>query len=314
MHSTSVASARQIFFGTQPKSIDERIRQETSFFQSVCLPNGTRKTTSPSRLGDVDDVVCEQLKNREMVHLLDVGISSGVTTIELLSCLAIRGIHASGIGVDICVRGFLCSWLGIDVLYDAAGNVLQLATPFFARGRPHRSQGSFQSNVLGRVLGFFESPLLKKWMMHPQRSRPIDLVSPRLLERRDFKIVEHDVMVPMPEWDRSFDLIRAANVLNLDYFSPPQIRAMIGNMTSWLKNGGYFAVCRTNTQDGRNHGSLYRKQEVPSILQHVHRFGQGSEIDSLIQDGVHVPSKATSEGYQEIVKLVGSSDSIASVL
>ena len=87
----------------------------------------------------------------------------------------------------------------------------------------------------------------------------------------------------MPSWEQSFDVVRAANILNLDYFCPSRIITMIGNMASWLKPGGLLFVCRTLDGDGTNHGSLYRKEHTPS-LQLVHRYGQGSEVDRLINE------------------------------
>ena len=154
MYSTRVASARQVFFDRQTVSADKRTEREKSFFKSLSLPNGTHKTTAPGRLTDVDRIVHEHLGNVQSVRLLDVGISSGVTTLELLNHLEAHGCRVSGVGVDTCVHVFLKSFFGIDVLYDHAGNVLQVATPLFARGRPQPSQKSFQSKVARARLGF----------------------------------------------------------------------------------------------------------------------------------------------------------------
>src|SRR5438445_13438428 len=142
MPSSRIASARQVFLRNRPASPDEQVGLEKTFFKSLSLPNGTHKTTAPARLQDVDRIICEQFENARAVHLLDVGVSSGVTTLELLDRFDRQGVRTSGVGVDICVRGVLCSAMGIDVLYDPSGKVLQIATPFFARGRPHRSQRS----------------------------------------------------------------------------------------------------------------------------------------------------------------------------
>jgi SAM-dependent methyltransferase len=283
MHRIRVASARQVLLGQRPISTEKLIKLERSFFQSVCLPNGTHKTTAPGRLKDVDQIIYEHLDNKKTVRLLDVGISSGITTIELLRHLESRHIQTYGTGVDISVRGYLTSILGVDVLRDPDGNVLQVATPFFARGRPHHSQKSIASKLLRLGMDLLESSLARKWLLNSRRSQCLNLVSPLLLGRRDFKVVEHDIAVPIPEWEASFDLIRVANVLNLDYFSPSAIAVMIENLASWLKAGGVLAICRTKASDGSNHGSLYQKQGSVPWLQHVCRFGQGHEIDEMIK-------------------------------
>jgi hypothetical protein len=282
MSATRVASARQVFLDRRPGSLDEQVQLENSFFRNVRLSNGTHKTTAPGRLTDVDEVIGQHVEDRESVHLLDVGISSGVTTLELLESLERKGIRVSGVGVDICVRAFFRSFLGIDVLYDSEGTVLQVATPFFARGRPHRSQKSLQSRVLGFGLHLLETALVRRWTADSRRSLPLNLISPRLLKRSDFKIVEHDVGLPMPAWESSFNLIRAANVLNLDYFSPAQIVLMVKNLTTWLKTGGVLAICRTNGDDGSNHGTLYCKPAGSSRLERLRHIGKGYELDPLI--------------------------------
>jgi hypothetical protein len=279
-----VASARQVLLGNRPASTEAQAKLETSFFKSVCLPNGTHKTTAAARLRDVDEVICERLEDKKHVQLLDVGISSGVTTLELVDCMERSGIRVSGVGVDMCVRAFLWSLMGVDVLHDAAGHVLQIATPFFARGRPHRSQQTLQSKALGHLLNLLETPRVQRWMAKLRRPRSLDLVSTRLSKRTNFKVVEHDVALPMPVWDHTFDLIRVANVWNGAYFSPREIAHMAKNVISWLKNGGLLVICSTNASDGNNHGSVYRKEHDLPRLQLVQRFGRGFEFESLIDE------------------------------
>jgi hypothetical protein len=285
MKKPPVASARQVFLGSRPAPPDEQAVLERSFFKSISLANGTHKTTAPARLSDVDRMIGEQFERGTAVRLLDVGISSGVTTLELLDQLERRGVRVSGVGVDICVRAYLWSFLGVDVLYDSKGNVLQVATPFFARGRPHRSQKSIQSRLLGRGMDFLQSSCVRR-LAKPEKSRPLALVSQRLLCRGDFAVVEHDVALSEPAWAGSFDLIRAANVLNLDYFSPPQLTTMLKNLTSWLKGGGLLAVCRTSGDDGSNHGSFYRRRDDSPRLRLESRLGRGSELDPLIAEAL----------------------------
>jgi hypothetical protein len=283
MNRIQVASARQIFVDTRFSTTKDIVRLEKSFFKSICLPNGTHKTTAPARLCDVDLITATYLRGKNAVSLLDVAISSGVTTLELLDLLESRGFETSGIGVDICVRAILRSILGIDVLYDAEGNVLQVATPFFARGRPHHSQTSIRSRALRLAIKLLESQVVLGWMRKSPRSHQLDLVSPRLLARSRFEIVEHDIGIPHAAWDRSFDMVRAANILNSDYFSPDQINVMATNLRAWLKVGGLLVVCSTSAVDGCNHGMLYRKLDMVGNLEPLHQFGCGVEHDCCIR-------------------------------
>jgi hypothetical protein len=284
MQSKRVASARRALLENQPILPHERLELEKSFFKSLCMPNGTHKTTAAARLKDVDELIAGYLENRKNVRLLDVGISSGVTTLELLNTLESRGIHLSGIGVDICVRAFMRSFPGVDILHDARGNVLQVATPFFARGRPHPSQKSLRSKLLGVGIDMLEAGPVKKWLANCKLSRPLYLVTQGLLERKDFEVVEHDVTVSKVAWNDSFDLIRAANMLSRAYFSPSVVAVVVKNLTSWLRQDGLLVICGTAETDGKNDGSVYRKRNAPPWLQLVHSLRQGYELDALIQE------------------------------
>src|SRR5262245_56154644 len=284
MFGTRVASARQVFLKHSSNAVGDQVSREASFFRSLRMPNGTRKTTTPDRLTDVDQLVCDSFEEKRPIRLLDVGISSGITTLELLDRFERRGIPVEGIGVDICIRGMLCSFCGIDVLYDSEGHVLQVATPIVARGRSDRTQRSLQSRFLGLGMALFESSAVRRWMTNSNRSRSLDLVSPRLSARRGFEIVEHDVAKAMPEWNESIDVVRIANVLNLDFFNPSQVTTIVANLTSWLKVDGMLISCRTNTPNGTNHGSVYRKQAAAPSLRRVHLIGNGYEIDSLVDE------------------------------
>jgi hypothetical protein len=284
MDGTRVASARQVFLRARPAPLDEQVRLENSFFKSICLPNGTHKTTARDRLADVDEVIGDHFRDSPSVRLLDVGISSGVTTLELIDRLEARGTRAGGVGIDICVRGFVWSFLGIDLLHDAEGHVLQVATPFFARGRPHRSQKSLRSRLLRLGMDVFEASPVPRWVARSRRSRPVSLVSPRLLGRGDFEVVEHDVARPMPAWEGTFDLVRVANVLNRDYFEPSHVVTMVKNLTSWLKVGGVLVICSTSAADGRNHGSFYHRRSAGPGLEPGHGFGQGYELEPVLHE------------------------------
>ncbi len=284
MRLSLAASARRVLLQRESTSPDEQEALEKSFFKGLCLSNGTHKTTSPCRLVDVDARLCRLLPPRGTVHLLDVGISSGVTTLELLDRLEGLGHRVTGVGVDIRIDAYLRCWLGIDMLYDRDGHVLQVAVPFFAKGRPDHPPSSTRAKLLHGVLTVAERLLVRRWLGLPGSSRPVMLVSPRLLDRAGFRVIEHDVSNPMPGWADSFDLIRAANVLNLSYFGPRPLVRMVEHLTTWLKDGSLLVICRTDGTDGSNHGTIFRKQGTPPVLHPVQRIGRGSELEPLLQE------------------------------
>jgi hypothetical protein len=230
----------------------------------------------------VDQFTTIHLAGRTSVRVLDVAISSGVTTLELLDHLEDHGVATIGVGVDICVQATLRSVPGLDVLYDGNGRVLQVATPFFARGRPDRSQTSLLSKALRLAIAALESPIGRACVRGAGGGRDLKLVSPRLTARNQFEVVEHDITQPQPAWAQSFDLVRAANILNSYYFPPDQITVMLTNLSAWLKVGGLLVVCSTRADDDSNHGGMYRKLDSFRRFERVHCFGQGFEHEARI--------------------------------
>jgi hypothetical protein len=281
-----VPSARRVFFPDQPRSTDEQARLEKLFYTNISLPNGTHKTTAQGRLTDLDLSIQKLLRAGGEVRLLDVGISSGVTTLELIDHIERAGCRATGIGADLKIHTFLRSVVGVDLLFDSEGKILQLATPLFARGRPDRSRKTIASKCLRLALDILERKVVRRWVAEPGRALPLALVSRRLTQRSGFDVVECDISQPRPEWLDSFDLIRAANVLNVSSFSPAQISVVVKNLTSWLRVGGLLSVCRTHAGNGKNHGSIFVKVGQPPLLQVVERLGDGSEIEPIALEAV----------------------------
>jgi hypothetical protein len=281
MRAHRVASARSVFSANESTPAEELVALERNFFRSICLPNGTHKTTSPSRLHDVDQVLGECLPVGAPIHLLDVGISSGVTTLELLDSIESQGHEVTGVGVDIRLHAYLKSWFGLDILHDADGHVLQVATPFFAKGRPDHPLLTARSRALQVFLNSVERHVVRRWLRSLEASTRITLVSPRILHRRGFRIVEQDIAKPIPEWAESYDVVRAANILNRSYFAPEVLARMVANLAACLRAGGLLVVCRTK-EDGTNDGTIFRKQSAPSAFLPIRRVGLGSEIEPLL--------------------------------
>src|SRR5262245_30834944 len=101
---------------------------EASFFASLKMPNGTFKLTQQSRFADIE-IACAPII-RERSHLirrvLDIGVSSGITSIELADFLAANGAAVSIVATDLFIDAHIVELeLGISVLADTAGAPLQ---------------------------------------------------------------------------------------------------------------------------------------------------------------------------------------------
>jgi hypothetical protein len=77
-----------------------------------------------------------------------------------------------------------------------------------------------------------------------------------------------------------FDIVRAANLLNRNYFDADRLRLMVGNLKSYARRPGGLIVINRTHEDGTNHGTIFRAGDEDVAT--VHRLGGGSEIESLV--------------------------------
>jgi chemotaxis methyl-accepting protein methylase len=93
-------------------------------------------------------------------------------------------------------------------------------------------------------------------------------------------MIEDDLLSEnAPELCRAFDVIRAANILNLVYFPIQLIGRILATLKQRLKEGGLLIVARTELS-GENNASIFRRSNNQLCL--VDRFGNGSEIEPVV--------------------------------
>lgn len=276
---TRVPAARSFFFPDPDRSPDAEVATETLFFRHLRLPNGTYKTTYPDRMPDVDAAVARALPTGARVHVLDVGVSSGVTTLELADTLVARGFTPEVVAVDLSVLAFLHRVAGVDLLCDPGGHVLQIASPLGVKGRPHDPGGSLARMALHRVFQGAERVIGGPDGV--RRGTPVQLVSPRLVRRPGTAVVEHDLAIARADWVERFEVVRAANVLNRDYFDVPTLRRMLAHLGTYVRPHGLLVLCRTHDDTRTNHASVLRRQ-AGDTFGVVTRIGDGSEVESLV--------------------------------
>ena len=128
-------------------------------------------------------------------------------------------------------------------------------------------------------MSFLEEHIVRRWSV--TKGTPVRMLSPRLQSRNGFITLEHDITQPLQIPDQ-FDVIRAANVLNLAYFDVPTIVRIVRNLMAKLRDGGFLFVARTDT-DQSNHGTLFVQARAGTVKV-VDRLGRGSEIERHIVD------------------------------
>ncbi|MCD2317011.1 hypothetical protein LQ954_12720 [Sphingomonas sp. IC-11] len=266
------------FFGRPLERVSKRY--EARFFGSLKTANATFKRTEAGRMAAVDAQVVRRLaaSGSRITELLDLGISSGTTTIELINALRQAGQLPRVTGTDRLIHANLVSlpW-GCRALVEPGGHVLQYDV-FGAPIRPWRRRLDYVTGMA--ALGNATNRLLGPHVTHAPAGTPVALVSPHLARMKNVTLIEDDVTRLNPGLIGRFDLIRAANLLNRHYFSAEEMAKAVANVRTYLRGpGAWLLVVRThNAAD--HHGTLSRVA-ANGELEVVERYGAGSEVEDL---------------------------------
>ncbi|MFM9903212.1 MAG: hypothetical protein ACKVQJ_01420 [Pyrinomonadaceae bacterium] len=285
MDKIATPTARSIFLSND---VDLR-EKEPVFFSSLRLKNGVTKTTSRDRMTDVDTWLIDLLPKGGFQKVLDVGISSGVTTVELCELLESNGVAYQMTGMDSDLTSYLVIFANDrSILLDKSGNPIhfEMAGKGFGYVR-----GTNLKHILDRVLLSIQAWLfiklrLKRTLDSIESTavikgveiHKIDLVCREIKENPAIRLIEDSIFSEAS--DERYSLIRAANILNKIYFSDEQLSAAIQKLSERLEPGGLFLVCRTN-MEGENNATLFRLAG-PGRFEITARFGIGSEIEYLV--------------------------------
>lgn len=272
------------FFSADPKHISARA--EDRFFGAIRNRNRTFKFTGAARLTALDQAIVRHLgaQNRVIEEVLDIGMSSGVTTVELADILCQAGHPVHITGTDLTLRAYIVpAGPGCRALVDDNGHVLQYELFGRALNPWGRRLDYFNGMVLVRGLA---DKLLRKPAIRAMNSgrgfRQVALVSPRLSSRSDITAIEDNIMVMNTGFVGRFPFVRAANILNIGYFPESALRTALDNVVAYLDGpGAMLLVVRTVPGSG-NHGSLFRVNMDGQALDLIERYGQGSEIEHLV--------------------------------
>lgn len=259
-------------------------------FSRLRLPEGISKTTAAGRLADVDAAAVALLPgHRFSLNIMDAGASSGVTSLELLETVASAGYPATMTLTDRSLSARrLRLGFGFGALVDSRGYVLQ----HIVGGLPLRTWR--------RRLDYVTQFWLVVWAANRWHERllatgavrraeilaePVLLVDPRVASHPAIRCEETDVLAPPAQHEcSSFDVVRAANLLMPEIFTPDQLTLAIGNLRARLRGPGSLLILARSPppgQPGGNHATIYRVAADGS-LRVASRLGGGSELEALV--------------------------------
>jgi hypothetical protein len=290
---SSRPTTRQVF-GTHVWPPADQEYLERRFFDRVVLPNGTLKTTNARRLDDLNQAVLPHLPRipGRALKVMDVSISSGVSTLEWHDYFSENGIRIEMVGTDLTVYTSLISFgPQLAALIDRNRNILHL--DILGRGLPPSSRG-LSNLAAGMIRTFFRAAMMIDAKLPPLQGRvreaaqgrvlkcePVTLLSRGVSERETLQVFEDDLLGDeRPDFQNAFHVLRAANILNFAYFPKEVLARIARKLKMRLKPNGVLIVCRT-TQEGKNNGTIF---EAPAGagLKVLARLGEGSEIEDLL--------------------------------
>lgn len=258
---------------------------ERDFYSLLKMRNGTFKTTRVARFDDLNPDVVSHLRTNlpPEPQVLDVAVSAGVSTAELAEALHDGGIAPHITATDLFIDGWLVkAGPGLKVLVDREGWPLRY------------SFGSTSTRPWTRRLDYLTLAFLPRLAAHKALAgrlcrlarsgtgQPVRLASSRLSEFDNISLVEDDVFARRAGFEGRFDFIRAANILNVNYFSEPDLTTAIDNLRSYLKGpGSALLVTRTLEDRAVNAASLF-SVSPGGRLKCVKTFNGGSEIENLV--------------------------------
>jgi len=272
--------AAKRFFASHAADADPAL--ESAFFSALKMRNGTFKLTHPSRFAAVDaefgPLVGERL--RGPCAVLDIGASTGLTTIELAESLAAHGAKPQIVATDLFLDAHLVDLApGVHVLADPEGWPLQYGVGGVGIRSWVRRLDYVTLAVLPRLLvrALLQGKLRRR--IAAGKTQPVRMES-RALRGRPIQLVQSDIFEPEPAFDGRFDFIRAANILNLGYFAPDRISLAIANIRRYCRGAGALLLV-VKTGGAQHDGTLFEMQPSGRFLA-LARIGQGSEIEPLV--------------------------------
>jgi hypothetical protein len=274
--------------------LSERSQElEKSFFDRLRVRNGVYKTTYAHRLDDLNAQVANHLPDAKPLRIFDVAISSGVSTLEWAESLEEAGIDYHMTGTDLTIGGLLVSFgdrlhTVLDrtrwpLLFEIDGEwvsnpprkrqllrhplslAMVKAALFLWAQRYRESDGE----RIQRILGMRTT------------TRSINLVTPRLANHPRVTIGEGNIMTD--SWpEGGFHVIRAANILNKDYFDDAAITRVLHNLRRHLTPDGILVVCATDTDEAAvNHATIF-KLNRDKQFEALSKMNGGSEVEDLV--------------------------------
>lgn len=274
----------------------------------VRMPNGTWKQTAAGRLRLVDEALVAVLERTHpagsRLSVLDLGASTGVTSVDLFESLSQRwsvDFTASDLYRDVfAVRARGGRWA---IVFDAGGAVLQhVLGPFVLpgqltesavypvnRGLKRWSEGVLVPRARAALAGDAaagERPYFAPGAVDGLVIQRLPFFAFRCLDlmRRNsrFRFVIHDVTEPLAAPAAPATIVRALNIITREYFDLPTATRALGHAIRAVEPGGYLVAGQSKGVDpNAMRATIFRIGHGAAEV--VTRVGEGYEMEDVVQ-------------------------------
>ena len=238
-------------------------------FSFIRYGDKTSKHTSANRFFDLDNLVLKNLNDTDN-KILDIGISSGITSYELYEKL-IKAKKKFKLSLCDKFSKFYYQSGFLDIVYDHKKNKKNI---YFLKilFDPNLSPIFFISKFFYYIISLFGN--------RSSNYKEINLLDKKILTKIEKGEIEYfDLDIFNSFLKQKYSFIRCMNVLNLSYFSEDKILLGIKNIFKLLREEGYLIIGRTNDK-GINNVSLYIKKK--NKLKVLRKVNKGCDINHLI--------------------------------
>lgn len=261
---------------------------EQRFFAGLLLRGGVFKTTHHNRLDDANALLVPAAAAlaRRPLRVLDVGCSSGVSTVELHRALTAAGVASEVVGTDLMTAArHVRRADGCALLLDDDEQPIQVEVGRWAgswRWPPRKVDLAVRPARVARAHWLLRAEVDEfRAALHAEREgfrvTSVPLTSSLVASEPGVTVVAEDLAAPTVPG--AFDVIRAANILNPVYFGEARLREMIRVTLGRLADPGLLLI--TQTIGGINHATLFRREQ--GAVQAVGELHGGNDVARLVR-------------------------------
>ena len=267
------------------KDCPDREAIEEQILMFFADEHGTYKRTSCSRFVDFDRDMIQQMvaqfSSSETIFIKDVAVSSARTSHEFFTRASAAFPQINMNATDYDPYFYVVEEGRIRLSFSSKGNLLEIVYPPFVFNEIKRDSYLYFLNHLVRAAIKFIAvrPLLAAYKSKKKTSHRVPLFCQEALtlanNDKRFTLGQHDILESFAG-DCNVNVIRAMNILNLDYFHLEQIQLALINISDALCEGGLFGFGSNSDAGTVVNGGIFQK------------LGNKFRVLKLSGDGPHI--------------------------